>query len=208
MPLICQEMANAGLDPPAGCIFYCGFGENLVDAMALQRDTLLREVRETTGPTGWVLRKIETKDRLERRYETFLEKVNADDEPDFVSASCGLSKQPAKWMQEHLAYDAREALAKYVVDVDCLAITGRKDFQVRNEFCDPAAVGRLVPRARSVEGHRPAKLTHALRSTDGQPSLMNMKRDYARMSEEPLDAELLAITDAWCDRVLFGRTIR
>lgn len=197
-------MSNDGnLDPIAGCIFYAGFGENVVGAMALQRETLLREVQEKSGPMGWLLRRLITKERLEKQYEDFLKKANAPDEPDFVSVQCGLVKQPAKWLREHVAYNANEALRKHVT-CHVLAITGQKDLQVRNEFCRPERAGELVPGAASVEAHRPANLTHVLRSTEGEAKMLDLKKDYVRMGREPLDAEVLAITDAWCDRVLFG----
>lgn len=204
MPLICNEASKSGLDPIAGCIFYSGFGENLVDAMKLQRETLLEEVNEMHGLQGWLLRKLVTKEKLDRQYNSFLEKINAKDEPDFVALYwCGLAKQPAKWLREHIAYDAHAALEKHI-SCHCLAITGKKDFQVRHQFCDPATAAKLVPNAKSIEAHRPANLTHALRSMDGEAKMLNMKKDYARMGKLPLDEELLSITDDWCDWVLFG----
>ena len=201
MPLMCHEVTNNNLDPILGCIFYCGFGENLADAMKFQRKTILNEIKEMSGPKGWILRKLLTKKKLEKQYEDLLTKVNAPDEPDFISMQCGLSKHPAKWYREHVAYDAHDALKKYI-SCHCLAVTGLKDFQVRNEFCIPETAEKLVPNAKSIETHRPVKLTHALRSMDGPAEMMNMKKDYARMGGLPLDEELLSVTDAWCDRVL------
>lgn len=204
MPLICREVTNNGLDPIQGCIFYCGFGENLVEAMALQRETLVTEVNEMSGPTGWILRKLVTKEKLEKQYNNFLTKVNAPDEPDYISMHCGLVKQPAKWLREHIAFNVHGSLEKYIT-CHCLAVTGRKDFQVRNEFCDPETAAKLVPNAKSIEVHRPKNLTHALRSMkEGEEAkMMNAKKDYARLGKLPLDEELMSVTDAWCDRVLF-----
>ena len=62
----------------------------------------------------------------------------------------------------------------------------------------------LVPLAASIESHRPTNLTHSLRSIDGRASILNIKSDYARMGKLPVDAELLSITDDWCNRRLFS----
>ncbi|KAL3786355.1 hypothetical protein HJC23_000597 [Cyclotella cryptica] len=203
MPLICHEVSRSGLDPIFGCIFYAGFGENLKDAMILQRKRCLEEVREMKGAYGWILRRLVTKEGMEKQYNDMMEKVNADEQPDYISTHFGLIKQPAKWMREHFSYDVTSSLQKYVT-CHCLAITGMKDVQVRSEFCDPQKAGELVPNATSIETHRPENLTHALRSLEGPSKLMNIKRDYTIMGKFPLDDKLLSITDQWCDRVLFG----
>ena len=64
---------------------------------------------------------------------------------------------------------------------------------MRSEFCDPEKAAALVPNAKSMEVHRPANLTHALRSMEGEAKMMNLKKDYAKMNKLPLDAELMSI---------------
>lgn len=201
MPLICNEVSLAGLDPIFGCIFYAGFGENLPGALTYQREKFLNEVQFMPGLKGWILRKLATKERIEKQFNDFLKKTNAEDDPEYISIACGLSKQPAKWFREHWAYDVNDALEKYIT-CHCLAITGQKDFQVRNEFCDPERAAKIVPNAKSIETHRLINLTHALRSMEGDAKIMNMKQDYVKMGKIPLDEELLSITGVWCDRIL------
>mmetsp|Transcript_35043 Transcript_35043/g.64910 ORF Transcript_35043/g.64910 Transcript_35043/m.64910 type:complete len:368 (+) Transcript_35043:120-1223(+) len=206
LPLICREITNdeTSLQPIAGCIFYSGFGENLIDVMAFQRTTLANEVQTMSGPTGWILRRLLTKEYLDKKYNEFMKQVNDDGEPDYVSLMCGLVKQPAKWVREHASYSAEEALSKHVT-CHCLAITGQKDFQVRNEYCTRETAKGLVPNAASVEVHRPPNLTHLLRSMEGEAKMMNMKKDYKEMGKLPLDEVVMEITYAWCDRVLFEK---
>ena len=121
--------------------------------MALQRETLTKDgyCANSSRKKSW-----------KKQYTGFLTKVNAPDGPDFISIQCGLSKQPAKWLREHIAYDVNDLLAKFI-SCYCLAITGQKDFQVRSEFCDPEKAGALVPNAKSMEVHRPVNLTHERR---------------------------------------------
>ena len=171
--------------------------------MAFQRTTLLKEVNEKSRLLGWILRKVITKERLEKQYTDLMTKVNADNEPEYISMYCGLMKQPAKWLREHAEYNTHIALKEYI-SCHCLAITGMKDFQVRNEFCIQSTAEKLVPHAKSIEVHRPINLTHILRSTEEEAKILNAKSLYGKMSKMPLDEELLAITDAWLDRVLFA----
>lgn len=206
MPLICHEVIKSGLQPIVGCIFYGGFGENLKDAMQLQRTRAVEEVNEMRGCLGWFLRMLISEDKLTKQYEDFMSKVNAIDvkgqQPDYISMQLGLVKQPAKWIREHFSYDVKSSLREHMT-CHCLAITGMKDVQVRNHFCEPQKALELVPNAASVEAHRLENLTHALRSLEGPSKLMNIKKDYTAMGKLPLDEELLSITDKWCDRVLF-----
>jgi hypothetical protein len=152
---------------------------------------------------GWILRKFVTEQKVEKQHNDMMEKINAEVKPEYISMQLGLVKQPAKWIREHFAYDAASTLKEHMT-YHCLAITGMKDVQVSNEYCAPEKAKDMVPNAASIETHRPENLTHALRSLEGTPKLMNIKKDYAVMSKLPLDEELLSITDKWCDRILFG----
>lgn len=205
LPIICREVKKAGLTPIYGCIFYSGFGETLKKALELQRENILADVQVETGVKGFVLRRVVTEEKLVKQFEDIMKKVHAEGDPDFISMQCGLVKQPAKWWREHMANDDAEGALKEDITCHCLAITGQKDVQVHSEPCLPEKAAALVPLAASIVSHRPANLTHSLRSTDGRAgSILNIKRDYSQMGKLPLDAELLSITDDWCDRRLFG----
>lgn len=202
LPIICREVKNAGLSDIFGCIFYAGFGETLENALELQRETILADIQLEKGIKGFILRSLVTEASLIKQYEQMKKKV-FHAEGDFISMKCGLLKQPAKWWREHLVYDVERAL-KENVTCHCLAITGQKDVQVHDEPCLPEKAAALVPSAASVESHRPINLTHSLRAMDGRAGILNIKSEYIRMGKLPLDAELLSITDDWCDRRLFG----
>jgi uncharacterized protein len=204
LPLICKRVTEQGLDPVKGCLFLAGFGESVLDAIPLQRTQIIKEVNEENGCKGWILRKFVTKEKLDKQYNKLIEKIEGNKDLEYVSTHCGLVKFPAKWFRDHMDYDARAALADEVT-CHCLAITGRKDVQVRNEFCDPDIAKTLVPKATSIEAHRPENLTHILRSMEGPSKLLNANADYARLSKLPLDPELLFIIGSWCDRVLLGK---
>lgn len=204
LPEICGAVIEAGLSPIHGAIFWSGFGESLLDAMSLQRTKLCEEAQEATGLYGWLMRLFISKDKLEKQYRDLMEKVNAEDGPDIVSMYFGFTKQSAKWMREHAAYDSQGSLSRNM-RCRCLAVTGQKDVQVRNDTCTETAAAALVPNAKSIEAHRPENMTHALRSIEGPSKISNVKSDYAKMGKLLLDEELLRITDDWLDRTLFEK---
>ena len=68
-----------------GCIFYCGLGESIPEAMTLQHERVVNEVNEMSGISGWLMRRLITKKRLDKQYENMMTKVNTEDKPDFIS---------------------------------------------------------------------------------------------------------------------------
>jgi alpha-beta hydrolase superfamily lysophospholipase len=204
LPLICKHVIEQKLDPVKGCIFLAGFGESVPDASTLQMERIIKEVNEEDGFKGRILRKAVTKKKLDKHYNEFINKIEADKDREFVSTHCGLVKMPAKWFRDHMNYDAQASLADEIT-CHCLAITGQKDVQVRDEFSNPDIATTLVPKAASMEGHRPDNLTHILRSLEGPSKLLNVRDDYTRLSKLPLDPELLSIMGSWCDRILLGK---
>ena len=199
LPEICKAVIESGLDPIFGAIFLAGFGEDLTGAMELQRENILKEVREKTGLTGFIMRRFVTKERLEKQNRDFMAKVNSDDRPEVISMYLGLVKQPAKWFRDHQEYNARASLAN---NMEChvLAVAGKKDVQVRS-FCQQDVAATLVPNATSVEVHELDNLTHALRSIGGESKMFSINKDYIKMGKLPLDKDLLKIIDDWCDRI-------
>lgn len=232
MPLICKEVvAKKDLSPIFGCIFYAGFGENLVDSMALQRRNIIATANRVQGLEGWLTRKVNTEKRLDKLYNDLLVKIKAPDEPnfisvarpeenpllvkikapdepDFISVARGLRKIPVKWFREHMAYDVHAALAEHIT-CHCLAITGKNDSAVRSKFCTKEMAAKLVPNAESAEVHRLRYLTHGLKSSKASPypsnpNFINLEKCHWALGRSPLHPELMSITEAWCDRILFG----
>jgi hypothetical protein len=130
----------------------------MFDAMKMQREAILQEVQEEKGLKGWILRKFVKRERIEKQYEDLMNKIEAPTNEDYVILYSGLAKIPAKWFREHTQYDVH--LATKEMNCHCLAITGKADVQVRNDYCVPATANALVPLAASKESHRPVHLTH------------------------------------------------
>ncbi|CAB9507425.1 Inherit from bactNOG: Alpha beta hydrolase fold [Seminavis robusta] len=195
LPLIAETIAkDETLPTPKGLVFLAGFGEALDEAAGNQRERALTEVAVETGLQGWVLRKVITREKVDKQYKDFMEQVQNKDQ-SFYSQYFGLAKVPTKWYREHMEWDAHASLQN--CPLPCLAITGAKDVQVRPEFCDPEAAKTLAPSAASLETHVVANMTHILRSIEEPPSMLNMQKVYAKLGKQPLDPELLQILHAW-----------
>lgn len=202
LPLISRQITEQkSFSPIKGFIFLGGFGESISEAIKCQNERLLKEAQEETGFKGWVLRKVLTREKIDKQYNEFIEKLEKNPDLDYFSHVCGLVKSPARWLRDHLKLDARAELADQTL-CHCLAITGGKDTQVRSEFCTLAAAKALVPKAASIETHIPPDLNHILRSVEGPSKLINMRQDYLRLGKLPFDPKLLLIIGDWCDRVI------
>ena len=108
-----------------------------------------------------------------------------------VSVIDGNAMNP-DWFRWFLPYDPRPDLA--CITTPLLAVTGGKDLQVPPE--DLKAMDRLVP--GGCETHRPANLTHLMR-TDPAPPLL---ADYPRQLAEPMDPAVISMMVLWLDSVL------
>ena len=72
LPLINEEIKKSStttsLPTPKGLIFLAGFGETLDGAARNQRERMLQEVAEETGIQGFILRRMVTREKLEKQY--------------------------------------------------------------------------------------------------------------------------------------------
>lgn len=109
-------------------------------------------------------------------------------------ATVGGQEMNAAWFREFLDYDARTDLKN--ITTPLLAITGDKDLQVPPS--DLEAIAALVP--GRCETHRPADVTHLLRTDPAPPSMA----DYARQVSEPMDPAVIRMTILWLDSIMQG----
>ncbi len=101
-----------------------------------------------------------------------------------------VSKIPAKWLREFMAYNPAEDLSRVMLPV--LAITGSKDIQV-----DPADLQRMAELVKApFESHVIPDMTHMLRVEKGEASISNYKAEVRR----PVEPSLLATIRDWLNR--------
>ena len=200
LPLIAETiLAQNDLKPPKGLIFLAGFGETLDNAMHNQRERILQEVQTRKGCEGWILRKVLTKEKLEKQHDEYIEIVK-DENKDFYSQYCGLVKVPTKWYRQHSEWNAKKSLVECTQP--CLAITGGKDVQVESEYCDPERARTIAPKSVSLETHIVPNLTHILRSIDGEPTILDIPKEYPKLGKQPLDSDLVEIINQWLNKLL------
>jgi hypothetical protein len=199
LPLIAETiLAQDDLKGPKGLIFLAGFGESLDEAAQNQRQRILQEIKTRKGLEGWILRKVLTKEKLDKQYNDFIEKVEKDDE-DFYSQYCGIVKVPTKWYREHMKWNAKKSLGECTQEI--LAITGGKDVQVKSTYCEPEMAKMIAPKASSLETHIVPNMTHILRSTEGEPLLLDVQKSYPKLGKQPLDPDLVQIIRHWVNNI-------
>ena len=199
LPLIVETMqkeysSTSSLPIPKGIIFVSGFGETLPRALQNQQETILKEVQESKGFQGFILKRVITKDKLEKQHVEFMEHVNIQDQ-NYYSQHCGLIKIPTKWYREHMQWDTLKSLRE--CEVPMLALTGSKDVQAKCDYCEKEKAKTLAPNTSNLQTHIIKDMTHILRTTDKPASILNVQKDYMKQSKQPLCDEFLTIVSNW-----------
>ncbi|WP_353987699.1 alpha/beta hydrolase [Ruicaihuangia caeni] len=167
-------------------------GVVLLSASAQPGKTLLAWQAAKIAPSlpGWVrfVLKLMRTDLVEKSRKTH-EKIGAST-ADVMRIEG--RKLNAKWMREFVAHDPSLSYSKITVPV--LAITGEKDLQT--PVGDLEVIRDCV--AGPVETVAMPKLSHILRTQEGEPSIADYRKDVKR----PVDAELLARVADWSAETL------
>ena len=198
LPLIAellQNEENPSAPIPKGLVFIAGFGETLPNAVQKQQDSILNEVESTGGIQGFILKRLITREKLTKQQDEFLEQVNIKDQ-NYYKQYCGFVKVPTKWYREHLQWDTLKSL-KECTTIPILAITGSKDVQVKSEYCESENAKMLAPSSKDLQTFVVRNMTHILRTTTEEPSIINLQKDYAKQAKQPLNEEFLTILSKW-----------
>ena len=96
----------------------------------------------------------------------------------------------AGWLRGFIDHDPAEELAR--VSVPVFALTGDRDLQV-----DPDDLGRMrtLVTGAPLETHRPARINHVLRRTDGDGAPSEYRRQVK--AGQPVDAGVLDALSSW-----------
>jgi pimeloyl-ACP methyl ester carboxylesterase len=173
-----------------GIIFLAGPCESLDDTTARQQAQAIADLERAPGFTGSVLRLFNVPQSQRRKSQAVMTRIRSTDQPWIRVSGVKLN---AKWIREHLSHDVRDDLP--AVRCPSLAITGTKDVQVLPEHA------RLIAETVSGPGewHLVQDMTHLLRRTQEDQSILKLIKLYRRLGQEPIDAELLSRIAAWLD---------
>jgi uncharacterized protein len=179
----------AELQPLAGIMFLSGGVDNLLESLKKQRLLNYKEMLETPGLLGWILRKSNVAEKGEKSAEKFLEKARKSDK-DTIKVQL-FFKQPAKWFREHDAYNKREALKN--ISCPVFAIQGDKDVNVDNEVLKELA-GLVKGKS---EYHIIPNMEHGLRIQTEPKKIGNVRKIFKEILKRPLHEEALEKIANW-----------
>ncbi|HBI85523.1 MAG TPA: hypothetical protein DDX71_04450 [Ruminococcus sp.] len=173
----------------AGLVLLGGAGTNLKDAMYYQNQFAAKDIPRMKGLSGAIMRKsFDLKKQLALLDEMFRKSGETTKDTIHVKGAA----VPAKWLREHGAFTTEkyvDILKKYKKPV--LAITGKADFQADYHKLE----------AFQGESHicccAPDGLTHILRVSNGETSILKANQLYRSLVKEPLDSNLIQTIQNW-----------
>jgi len=161
-----------------GIILLGGACMGLKEALLYQNYLVFEQVQDMKGILGWYLRKVLTKNRIEKQVTDLFDKASKSDKSRFFYNGGFFN---TKYMQEHNSLSNEEyvsMLKEYKGKV--LAITGKADIQ---------ADYRRLDSISSVDGitiYTPEKVNHVMREIDGEPDILNIKKEYKKVLKKDI----------------------
>ena len=172
-----------------GLILLSGAGTSLKESMIHQNKLTIKQAKEGKGFNNFIIRHLVKEDKVLKQVEDIYAKANSakKDTYSFKGVPMG-----TMYMREHGALtgeDYTSYLKEYKGEI--LAITGKKDLQ--------ADYKRLV----LLEGisnasiHAPDNVNHILKDVYGDNSIMNVKKQYLKLTSAPLSREVIDPIMGW-----------
>lgn len=172
-----------------GLMLISGGVDNLEEALFFQRTMAYKELKESKGLKGKIMRKLMDEEKEEKKVKKMMEKMFRKNQ-DVVRVQL-FFKQPAKWFREHFAYQTRESLKQVVCPV--IAVHGDKDPLVNSDVL--SELNDLV-KGKS-EYHIIKNMEHGLRVQTEEKSILNAKKMYSVLPSRPINPEFLDTVSKW-----------
>lgn len=162
----------------AGLLLFGGAATSMKDALLYQNYLAAEEFANKKGLLGALLKKQASKEKMNAKVEGMFQKcVSAKKDRVFF----GGAMLNAKWVKEHAAYssdDFVELLKQYGKPI--LAITGTAD--ISTDYRRLSVLSEIP----NAECFAPQNVNHILREIDDDNSMMTVKKQYARLSAQPI----------------------
>ena len=153
----------------------------LRSAMEYQNYKVIDEFKDKKGLIAWLLNKTMSKEKVEEQLKSLYEKASKAKNDTFFFRGAFL---PAKWLKEHgelTDEDFVKMLEEYNGKV--LAITGKSDLQADYTCLDKIA------EFENVTTYTPELVNHMLKEIDDNNSVLNMKKQYKKLINNPIHEE-------------------
>ncbi|MBP1154520.1 MULTISPECIES: alpha/beta hydrolase [unclassified Paenibacillus] len=177
--------------PLGGMILLAGMAEPGKEGFPKQSQRAIQELESMKGLKGSLLRLFRIPQMAQKQtVKTFAKILGSTGDTIRIQGK----KINAKWFREHDAYNVLDDLEKVFCPV--LAITGSKDLQVEPEHA------RVI--AETVQGpsewHIIPDMTHILKKTNDELTMLTLLKSYKKMTGEPFDHEMMGLIARWLER--------
>ncbi|MDD4282449.1 MAG: alpha/beta hydrolase [Bacilli bacterium] len=176
-----------------GIILLGGACMGLKEALQYQNYLVFDQVQDMKGILGWYLRKVLTKDRIEKQVTDLFNRASKSNKPRFFYNGGFFN---TKYMQEHASLSDEEyisILKEYKGKV--LAITGMADIQADYRKLDS------VSSIDDITIYTPEKVNHVMREIDGEPDIINVKKEYKKVLKKDIHQGVKDTIKKWTSQL-------
>lgn len=162
----------------AGLLLFGGAATSMKDALLYQNYLAAEEFANKKGLLGALLKKQASKEKMNAKVEGMFQKCASAKKDRVFFGGAMLN---AKWVKEHAAYSSEdfvELLKQYGKPI--LAITGTAD--ISTDYRRLSVLSEIP----NAECFTPQNVNHILREIDDDNSMMTVKKQYARLSAQPI----------------------
>lgn len=178
----------------AGLLLLGGAAISMKDALLYQNHLAAEEFSKKKGLLGMLLRSQTSQEKTDAKVEAMFQKcVDAKKDRVFF----GGTMLNAKWVKEHASYSSEDYVAllkQYRKPI--LSITGTADLSADHRRL---SVLSEIPNA---ENFAPNNVNHILREIDDDNSMMTVKKQYGRLSAQPIHSDTERCIKDWLQRFM------
>jgi len=175
----------------AGLLLISGAGVCLRTSMEEQAHSLLKEVKETRGLKGLLLRFAIKEKAVIGKQKKLFERILAST-TDTIRVQ--MAKFSAKWLREHLKLndeDFIKILSEFQLPV--LAVTGDKDIQTDYRNLDNIKELEMS----NIQVDVIPDMDHILKRFDGKMTILNLKKQYTKEKNKSIHIDLIELIKSW-----------
>lgn len=176
----------------AGLILLGGAATSMRDALRYQSRLADRQFEGKKGIIGALLRKVASQEKTDAKQDELFDRClsTEDDTIRFKGA-----KMSAKWVREHAAYSSEDFVGMIrEFGKPILAVTGTADLSA--DFHDLDSI-RDIPLTTCFA---PEGVNHIWREVDDDNSILNVKKQYLRLSARPMHEGTKDAICAWLEQ--------
>lgn len=175
----------------AGLILLGGGPISLRDALYYQNREVAQDGERMKGAKGFLVRKLATEEKGIAKVNKLFDKCGSTDKDRTMFGGVMMN---SKWLREHDSYTSEDYVAILkAFDGPVLDIIGTADLSA-----DYRALETLKG-APNIECYAPENVNHMLREIDDDNLMVNVKKQYLRLSSRPVHAETQERMRRWLE---------